>query len=78
MPAPAGHRQPLAEKFGLIESVDTWMEIRKLRNHMVHEYIKDLAMLTSALLSGHAFVPVLVQAARKCNAEVSRVLQATP
>lgn len=61
-----------AEKLGLIESADGWMEMRRLRNQMVHEYIEDLAVLTSALRSGHAFVPVLVKAARRCVSESGR------
>lgn len=63
-----------AEKFGLIESADGWMEMRRLRNQMVHEYIEDLAVLTSALRSGHAFVPELTAAARRCAAEAGRLL----
>lgn len=65
-----------AEKFGFIESSDGWMEMRRLRNQMVHEYIEDLVVLTSALRSGHAFVPVLVTAAKRCVAEVQRLLNA--
>ena len=65
-----------AEKFGFIESADGWMEMRRLRNQMVHEYIEDLAVLASALRSGHAFVPTLVAAARRCVAEARRLLQA--
>ena len=65
-----------AEKFAFIESADGWMEMRRLRNQMVHEYIEDLAVLTSALRSGHAFVPVLVAAARRCVAEAQRLLAA--
>ena len=65
-----------AEKLGFIESADTWMELRRLRNQMVHEYIEDLAVLTSALRSGHAFVPMLVTAARRCVAEARRLLAA--
>lgn len=64
-----------AEKLGLIESADAWMEMRRLRNQMVHEYIEDLAVLTSALRNGHAYVPVLVGAARRCTAEVRRLLE---
>ena len=63
-----------AEKLSLIESVDSWMEMRRLRNQMVHEYIEDLAVLTSALRSGHEFVPTLVVAARRCVAEARRLL----
>ena len=64
-----------AEKFGLIDSSDSWMEMRRLRNQMVHEYIEDLAVLSSALRSGHGYVPLLVKAARTCVGEVLRVLR---
>ncbi|MFZ2124945.1 MAG: hypothetical protein WA012_15690 [Rhodoferax sp.] len=63
-----------AEKLGLIESSDGWLEMRRLRNQMVHEYIEDLVVLTSALRSGHAFVSTLVAAARCCVAEANRLL----
>lgn len=66
-----------AEKFRFIESADGWMEMRRLRNQMVHEYIEDLLVLASALRNGHAFVPILVAAARRCVAEVERLLGAT-
>jgi hypothetical protein len=65
-----------AEKFGFIASADGWMEMRRLRNQMVHEYIEDLAVLASALRSGHTFVPILVAAARRCVEEARRLLQA--
>ena len=39
-----------AEKLGWIESADVWLEMRKLRNQMVHEYIEDMNILISALL----------------------------
>ena len=65
-----------AEKLGLLESVDLWMEMRRLRNQMVHEYIEDLAVLTSALRMGHGFVPMLVKTARHCVAEARRLLSA--
>jgi hypothetical protein len=64
-----------AERFGLMESADDWMQMRRLRNQMVHGYIEDMAVLSSALRSGHAFVPKLVKAARACIAEVERVLR---
>ncbi|MCX8520013.1 MAG: hypothetical protein ORN28_00590, partial [Rhodoferax sp.] len=63
-----------AEKLGLIESADGWMEMRRLRNQMVPTYIEDLAVLSSALRSAHAFVPVLVGTAQRCVAEVERRL----
>ena len=77
-PGPAIDNLDKAEKFGFIESVDVWMEMRRLRNQMVHEYIEDLAVLTSALRSGHAFVPVLVAAAGRCVAEAHRLRTGHP
>ena len=73
---PAVENLDKAEKFGFIASADGWLEMRRLRNQMVHEYIEDLAVLTSALRSGHDFVPVLVQAAMRCAAEARRLLSA--
>lgn len=75
-PGPAIDNLDKAEKFGFIESADVWMELRRLRNQMVHEYIEDMAVLSSALRSGHAFVPTLVAAARRCAAEAERILRA--
>lgn len=73
-PGPAIDNLDKAEKFGLIESADVWMEMRRLRNQMVHEYIEDLAVLSSALRNAHTFTPVLVAAARRCVAEARRLL----
>jgi hypothetical protein len=63
-----------AEKFGLIPSADRWMEMRRLRYQMVHEYIEDLTVLNGALHSAHDFVPVLVAAAQHCEAQALRML----
>jgi len=54
-----------AEKLGWLDSTDRWLEMRKLRNQMVHEYIEDLTILSSALRAGHAFVPVLTDTAAR-------------
>ena len=75
-PGPAIDNLDKAEKFGFIEAADAWMEMRRLRNQMVHEYIEDLAVLSSALRSGHAFVPTLVTCARRCVVEAERILRA--
>ena len=52
-----------AERMGWIASPDDWMRMRRLRNQMVHEYIKDPAVLADALQSGHDYVPVLAAVA---------------
>jgi len=61
-----------AERLGLITSADEWMAMRNLRNQMVHEYVEDPAVLTSALQSGHTFVPALIAAAEKMIIEIER------
>jgi hypothetical protein len=62
-----------AEKLGLIASAEVWMEMRRLRNQMVREYIEDLTVLASALRQAHDFVAILVAAAERCTAEVERI-----
>jgi hypothetical protein len=62
-----------AEKLGWLSSSDTWLEIRKLRNQMVHEYIEDLAILSSALQAGHAYVPVLIDTAKRLTAQINKL-----
>lgn len=61
-----------AERFGWLDSSDIWLDMRKLRNQMVHEYIEDLTVLANALNTGHQFVPALVQTAERM---ISRVEQ---
>lgn len=58
-----------AEHLGWIESVETW--IIRLRNRMIHEYVRDPAELASTLMVGHAAVPLLANAA---TAMASRVM----
>lgn len=64
-----------AEKFGWLASADQWMEMRRLRNQMVHEYIEDLTLLCSALNSGHAYVGELLATAQRCAEETRRLLK---
>jgi len=37
------------EKLGIIDSAENWLQLRGLRNKMVHEYIESLELLASAL-----------------------------
>lgn len=48
-----------AERLGLIADAQAWVDTRRLRNQMVHEYVEDPAVLASALQAGHEFVPEL-------------------
>ncbi|PUE09154.1 hypothetical protein B9Z51_09570 [Limnohabitans sp. T6-5] len=62
-----------AEKLGWIDSADTWLEMRKLRNQMVHEYIEDINILISALKAGHTLVPVLIDAAKRLTDQINKL-----
>jgi len=64
----------LAERLGWIQSAEDWLLMRKLRNQMVHEYIEDLALLSSALQTGHAHVPQLVHAAQQMVTQAQKIL----
>jgi hypothetical protein len=66
-----------AERLGLLDNADLWIETRQLRNLMVHEYIRDPAVLSAALQRGHDRVPLLTGAARQMIAAVSARLDST-
>lgn len=40
-----------AEKLGVIESTESWLTARQIRNHLVHEYQQDPATMLEALLT---------------------------
>jgi len=61
-----------AERLGFVASADLWLQARRLRNRMVHEYVRDPAALAAALEAGHAFVPLLMQTAAALGAELKR------
>ncbi|MEY3106373.1 MAG: hypothetical protein RIT35_539 [Pseudomonadota bacterium] len=50
-----------AEKLGWIDSTQTWIEIRELRNKLVHEYIESPAVLLSALQHALLCVHILIE-----------------
>lgn len=54
-----------AERFGWLASVDEWLVVRKLRNRMIQEYVKDPAELAQALQAAHDYVPLLVNTAQR-------------
>ena len=71
-PAAAIDNLDRAERLGLLKSADEWMAMRSLRNQMVHEYVEDPVLLSSALRTGHDFVPALIDTANKMIAESER------
>lgn len=47
---------------------EQWLAARALRNRMVHEYIREPALLAQAVNEAHAQVPMLVSFVRACRA----------
>lgn len=71
-PAAAIDNFDRAERLELLTSADEWMTMRHLRNQMVHEYVEDPVILSSALQTGHNFVPALIATAEKMCTEIER------
>ncbi|MDD2802171.1 MAG: hypothetical protein PHE96_12015 [Methylococcales bacterium] len=53
-----------AEKLGVLASADQWLEIRQLRNQMIHEYIEAIEVLTNALQAAHDYQQELINLAQ--------------
>jgi phytoene dehydrogenase-like protein len=49
-----------AEKLGLLTSVVEWLDVRNLRNKLIHEYMSDAAEFAIALNQAHVEVTLLV------------------
>lgn len=60
-----------AERLGLIPSAEQWLEMRKLRNQMVHEYVEDPVLLADAMQTAHEYVPVLIEVSDRLRAEIT-------
>lgn len=59
-----------AEKIGVLPSVDRWLELRQLRNQMIHEYIEDLNILVDALQTAHDNLDFLISVAEAINTDL--------
>ena len=59
-----------AERLGLIESAETWLILRSLRNQMVHEYMEDRQILADALNAGHRHVETLCGDAERLMGDI--------
>ncbi len=61
-----------AEQLRLIPSADQWMEMRRLRNQMAHDYVEDPLVLANALETACQYVPVLLDVAGRVTTEMQR------
>lgn len=56
-----------AEKIGVLQSVELGLELRQLKNRMIHEYIEDLDMLVDALQAAYKNLGFIVGVANVIN-----------
>lgn len=61
-----------AEKIGVLPSVELWLELRQLRNQMIHEYIEDLTLLVDALQAANKHLGFIVTVADSISEDVER------
>lgn len=59
-----------AEKLGVLASANQWLEIRQLRNQMIHEYIESIEVLTNALQAAHGYQQELINLAQAILGDV--------
>jgi len=59
-----------AEKIGVLPSVELWLELRQLRNQMIHEYIEDLDILVDALQAAYKNIEFIVGVANAINIDI--------
>jgi len=64
----------LAERLDMIPSAEEWVEIRLLRNQMVHEYIESVEILADALNRARAYQPQLRKFADKMIVQITPIL----
>ena len=62
-----------AEKLGWIESADRWMEWRKLRNRLVHEYMLDPTLFADALNEANEASGELLEAENRIREHAIRL-----
>lgn len=69
-----------AEKLGMLESAQGWLETRQLRNQMIHEYIESSAVLADALTAAYLFQPVIIAFAERLLDDLERrgIIEPTP
>lgn len=64
-----------AEKLGWIDSAEHWIEVRSLRNRLVHEYMNSASDLLMALTSAIDDVAVLIDTQQRLNTYANQLIR---
>ena len=62
-----------AEKYGWLDSADQWVNLRQLRNKMIHENIEDSDVLYVSLMTAHDNLSVLKKFASSLVSQVEQL-----
>jgi len=63
------------ERLEIIHSSDDWVLLRKLRNRMIHEYVRNSIELSDALNAAHEFIPEMKRVINKLIARIQESYQ---
>lgn len=55
------------EKFGIIDSADSWLQLRMLRNAFAHEYLTDNAAIAENINKAFELAPLLTDAIKRAE-----------
>ncbi|MCG6658068.1 hypothetical protein HOP52_09905 [Halomonas campisalis] len=55
------------EKFGVLEHLDDWLQIRLLRNAFAHEYLSDNAAIADNINAASRLYPLLARTLERCR-----------
>ncbi|MCX7672616.1 MAG: hypothetical protein N2Z63_03305 [Thiobacillaceae bacterium] len=67
-----------AERLGVLASVEHWLEARKLRNRLVHEYLTDAAAFAADLRLALEYTGMLLATYNRLRADVADRLGCDP
>jgi len=54
-------------KFGVLDGIDVWLEVRLLRNAFAHEYLTDSAAIAENINAAARLYPVLPETLQRCR-----------
>jgi hypothetical protein len=59
-----------AERLGVLENTDQWLEARQLRNRLVHEYMEDSAAFAENIKLAEAYSEMLIETYHRVRKDI--------
>ncbi len=64
-----------AERLGVVNNVENWLEARKLRNHLVHEYMEDAEAFAEDLVLAREYSIMLLDTFNRLHNFVAKRME---